>query len=208
MSGLLGKKVGMTSIFSEDGKNVPVTVIEIEPCTITQIKTEESDGYNSVQIAIDEKKEKNTSKALKGHFAKANTTPKRVVKEIRDFVPEDAKLGDTIKVDDVFSENTYVDVVGYSKGKGFTGVVKRHNFSGVGDATHGQKDRERAPGSIGQMSDPSRVFKGVRMAGRSGNERVKVKKLQLVKVISESNVILVKGAVPGPKGKLVEIYNS
>ncbi len=198
----------MTSIFNENGQNIPVTVIEVEPCVITQIKTEDSDGYNSVQIALDEKKEKNTSKALKGHFAKANTTPKKFVKEIRDFLPEGAKLGDTIKIEDVFEENTYVDVVGYSKGRGFTGVIKRHNFSGVGDATHGQKDRERAPGSIGQMSDPSRVFKGIKMAGRSGHERVKAKNLELVKIIPESNLMMVKGAVPGPKGKVVEIYNS
>ena len=197
----------MTSIFSEQGKNVPVTVIEVEPCVITQIKQEDSDGYNAIQIATGEKKEKSTTKAQRGHFAKANASPKRYVKEFRDFVPEDAKPGDTLKLEDVFAENTYVDVVGYSKGKGFTGVVKRHNFSGVGGATHGQKDRERAPGSIGQMSDPSRVFKGLKMAGRSGNERVKIKKLWVAKVIPESNLLLVKGAVPGPKGKVLEIYN-
>ena len=208
MSGLLGKKVGMTSVFTEDGRNVPVTVLEVDPCVITQIKTEDSDGYNAIQIARGDKKEKNTTKALKGHFAKANTSPKRDVKEFRDFELEDAKVGDSIKIEDVFEEETFVDVVGYSKGKGFQGVVKRHGFSGVGDATHGQKDRERAPGSIGQMSDPSRVFKGIKMAGRQGNRRVKTKGLQVVKVMSESNLVLVKGAVPGPKGKVVEIYNT
>ncbi len=208
MSGLLGKKVGMTSVFTDNGSSVPVTVIEVEPCVITQIKQDDSDGYNAVQVAMGEKREKVTTKALKGHFAKANTSPKRYVKEFRDFIPEEAGVGDTLKVDDVFTENTYVDVVGYSKGKGFEGVVKRHGFSGVGDATHGQKDRERAPGSIGQMSDPSRVFKGIKMAGRSGNARVKTKNLLLVKVIPESNLLMVKGAVPGPKGKVVEIYNS
>lgn len=207
MSGLIGKKIGMTSIFDGDGNNIPVTVIEIEPCVITQIKTPEVEGYNAIQLATTEKREKLVSKALKGHFAKADTTPKRYVREIRDFVLEDVKIGDFLKVDDVFKENTYVDVVGISKGKGFQGVVKRHGFSGVGDRTHGQHNRERAPGSIGQSADPAKVFKGMRMGGQDGNSRVKIKRLQIMKIIPESNLILIKGAVPGPKNRLVEVYN-
>ncbi|MEX0685210.1 MAG: 50S ribosomal protein L3 [Balneolales bacterium] len=208
MSGLLGKKIGMTSVFNAAGAHVPVTVIEVEPCVITQIKSIETDGYNAVQIASQDKKKKNVSKALIGHFSKANTEPKRFVREIRDYLPEGLKVGDTINIDDVFTENTFVDVVAQSKGKGFQGVVKRHGFHGVGGRTHGQKDRERAPGSIGQASDPSRVFKGIKMGGRMGNERVKIKNLNVVKILSDSNLILVKGAVPGPKGKILEIHNS
>ncbi len=207
MTGLIGKKIGMTSVFDEAGKSIPVTVIEIEPCVITQIKSMEVDGYDATQVATGEKREKLVSKALKGHFAKANTSPKRYVREMRDFVPEGAKIGDLLNIEDVFREQTYVDVTGVSKGKGFQGVVKRHGFSGVGGQTHGQKDRERAPGSIGQASDPSKVFKGIKMGGRTGNDRVKVKRLELVKILSDSNLILVKGAIPGPKNKLVEVYN-
>ena len=207
MTGLIGKKVGMTNMFDERGNNVPITVVEIDPCVITQIKSMEVDGYDAIQVANVDKREKLVSKALKGHFAKANTSPKRYIREFRDFVPEGAKLGDTLKVEDVFRENTYVDIVGTSKGKGFQGVVKRHGFSGVGGRTHGQHNRERAPGSIGQSSDPSRVFKGMRMGGQTGNQRVKVKRLEIVKIIPESNLILIKGAIPGPKNRIVEVYN-
>ncbi len=197
----------MTSMFDDNGNNIPVTVVEIEPCVITQIKSMEVDGYDAIQVSTVEKREKLVSKAMKGHFAKADTSPKRYVREFRDFVPEGAKLGDILRVEDVFREKTYVDVVGSSKGKGFQGVVKRHGFSGVGGRTHGQHNRERAPGSIGQSSDPSRVFKGMRMAGQTGNKRVMIKRLELVKVIPESNLLLIKGAIPGPKNRLVEVYN-
>lgn len=207
MTGLIGKKVGMTNLFDDRGRNVPVTVVEIEPCVITQIKLMDTDGYDAIQVASVDKREKLVSKALKGHFAKADIKPKRYVREFRDFVPEGAKLGDTLKVEDVFREKTYVDVVGNSKGKGFQGVVRRHGFSGVGGRTHGQHNRERAPGSIGQSSDPSRVFKGMRMGGQTGNKRVKVKRLEVVKIIPESNLLLVKGAIPGPKNRIVEVYN-
>ncbi len=207
MTGLIGKKVGMTSVFDDTGNNIPVTVIEIEPCVITQIKSMDVDGYDAIQIATVEKREKLVSKAMKGHFAKANTTPKRYLREMRDFVPEGAKVGDTLNLSDVFREKTYIDVVGTTKGKGFQGVVKRHGFSGVGGRTHGQHNRERAPGSIGQSSDPSRVFKGMKMGGRTGNQRVKIKRLEIVKIIPESNLILIKGAVPGPKNRVVEVYN-
>lgn len=207
MSGLIGKKVGMTSIFDDLGRSIPVTVIEVEPCTITQIKTEETDGYNAVQLAAFDKKAKSVTKAVEGHFDKAGTSPKKVVTEFRDFLPEGLELGDQLKIEDVFNVGDLVDVVGISKGKGFTGVMKRHNFSGVGDKTHGQHNRERAPGSIGQASDPSRVFKGTKMAGRSGNARTKVKNLSVAKILSESNMLLVTGSVPGAKDGYVEIYN-
>lgn len=208
MSGLLGKKVGMTSIFDAAGNSVPVTVIEVDPNVITQIKTVETDGYNAIQLSAFAKREKSTTKAQLGHFKKANTGPKAIVKEFRDYTVEGLNVGDSLKIEDVFTENTGVDVVGYSKGKGFTGVMKRHNFSGVGGRTHGQHDRERAPGSLGQSSDPSRVFKGLRMAGRSGNERVKTMSLKVVRIMPESNLLLVRGSVPGPKGGFVEIHNS
>lgn len=208
MSGLLGKKVGMTSIYDAAGNYVPVTVIEIEPNVITQIKTVDSDGYNAVQLAAFEKKEKSATKAEVGHFKKANTTPKVVVREFRDYLPEGLSVGDAIKIEDVFTENTGVDVVGISKGKGFMGVMKRHGFSGVGGRTHGQHNRNRAPGSIGQASDPSRVFKGIKMGGHTGNERVKQQGLKVVRLLPESNVILVRGSVPGPKGGYLEIHNS
>lgn len=207
MSGLIGKKVGMTSVFDDLGRSIPVTVIEVEPCTITQIKTDETDGYNAVQLAAFDKTGKNVSKAVKGHFDKAGTSPKKVVTEFRDFLPEGLEIGDQLNIEDVFNIGDLVDVVGISKGKGFTGVMKRHNFSGVGDQTHGQHNRERAPGSIGQASDPSRVFKGTKMAGRSGNARTKVKNLSVAKILSESNMLLVTGSVPGSKGGYVEIYN-
>jgi large subunit ribosomal protein L3 len=207
MSGLIGKKVGMTSIFDELGRSIPVTAIEIEPCTITQIKTVETDGYNAVQIAAFDKKSKRVSKALQGHFSKAGVGPKRVVKEIRDYQPEGLGLGDELTIEDVFQIGDLISIVGVSKGTGFTGVVKRHNFRGVGDATHGQHNRERAPGSIGQASDPSRVFKGMKMAGRSGNKRTKIQNLSIARILPESNMMLVTGSVPGPKGAYLEIYN-
>lgn len=206
-SGLIGKKIGMTNLFDDNGQNFAVTVIEVEPCVITQIKTEEKNGYNAVQLAAFDKKEKSTSNPLRGHFEKAGASPKQYVKEFRDFIPEDAELGDELKVEDVFNVGDAVDVVGVTKGKGFTGVVKRHNFSGVGEATHGQHDRQRHPGSIGQASDPARVFPGIKMAGRSGNERTKIKNLTVARIFSESNLIMVTGSIPGPNGRYVEIYN-
>ena len=198
MPGLIGKKIGMTSVFSAEGKNIPCTVIEVGPCTVTQIKTEENDGYNAVQIAFDEKKEKHATKAEQGHFKNANTTPKRKVIELKGFV-KDWNPGDVITVD-YFKDDTWLDVVGISKGKGFQGVVKRHGFGGVGDETHGQHNRNRAPGSLGASSYPSRVFKGMRMAGRTGGNRVKVLNLRVMKLIPENNLLVVKGSVPGPKG--------
>tara|TARA_B110000046_G_scaffold28052_1_gene28893 strand:+ start:219355 stop:219969 length:615 start_codon:yes stop_codon:yes gene_type:complete len=204
MPGLLGKKIGMTSVFSAEGKNIPCTVIEAGPCVVTQVKTEETDGYNSVQIAYGDKKEKNTSAAMMGHFKKASTSPKRKLVEVKGF--EDRKVGDEIKVD-VFEEGQWVDVTATSKGKGFQGVVKRHGFSGVGDATHGQHNRLRAPGSIGAGSDPSRVFKGTRMAGQMGNAKVTVQNLKVVKVYADKNLIVIKGSVPGANGSMVLINN-
>ena len=204
MPGLLGKKIGMTSVFSTEGKNIPCTVIEVGPCVVTQVKTEETDGYNSVQIAYGDKKEKNTSAVMMGHFKKANTTPKRKLVEVKGY--EDRKVGDEITVD-VFEEGQWVDVTATSKGKGFQGVVKRHGFSGVGDATHGQHNRLRAPGSIGAGSDPSRVFKGTRMAGQMGNAKVTVQNLKVVKVYAEKNLIVIKGSVPGANGSMVLINN-
>jgi len=201
MSGIIGKKVGMTSIFGADGKNIPCTVIEAGPCVVTQVKTLEKDGYSAIQLAYDEKKEKNTSKQLLGHFKKANTTPKRKLVEFKSF--EDGKsLGESICVD-LFSEGDYVDVVGTSKGKGFQGVVKRHGFAGVGGQTHGQHNRLRAPGSLGASSWPSRVFKGMRMAGRMGGDRVKIQNLQVLKVFTEQNLLVVSGSIPGAKGSYV-----
>lgn len=207
MSGLIGKKVGMTSVFDNSGRSIPVTVIEIEPCTITQIKTEETDGYNAVQLSAFEKKEKSVSKAVKGHFDKAGSDVKAQVVEFRDFLPEGLDLGDELRIEDVFSVGDLVDIVGISKGRGFSGVIKRHNFSGVGDATHGQHNRLRAPGSIGGASDPSRVWKGMKMAGQHGNQRTKVKNLGVAKILTDSNVMLVTGSVPGSKGGYVEIHN-
>lgn len=201
MSGLLGKKIGMTSIYDENGKNIPCTVIEAGPCVVTQVRTKEVDGYEAIQLAFEDKKDKHTNKAEAGHYAKAKTTPKRYVAEFTRF-EEKKNFGDVLTVD-VFVEGEYVDVVGTSKGKGFQGVVKRHNFRGVNDATHGQHNRMRAPGSIGASSYPSRVFKGMRMGGRMGGNRVKLINLQVLKIVPEKNVIVVKGAVPGPNNSLV-----
>ena len=203
MPGIIGKKIGMTSVFSAEGKNIPCTVIEAGPCVITQIKTEEVDGYNAIQLAYGDKKEKASNKPEVGHFKKAGTTPKRKVVELTGFV-KDWKLGDEISVD-YLNDAPFVDVVGISKGKGFQGVVKRHGFAGVNDATHGQHNRLRAPGSLGASSYPSRVFKGMRMAGRTGGDRVKVMNLQVMKIIPENNIIVVKGSVPGAKGSYLII---
>ena len=194
MPGLIGKKIGMTSVFGADGKNIPCTVVEAGPCVVTQIRTVEKDGYAAVQLAYDEISEKHASKPLMGHFAKAGTTPKR---------NQDLKLGDVLTVADVFANTVYIDVVGTSKGKGFQGVVKRHGFAGVGGQTHGQHNRLRHPGSLGASSWPSRVFKGMRMAGHMGNERVKVFNLEVVKIIPENNLLVLKGSVPGAKGSYV-----
>ncbi len=203
MKGIIGKKIGMTSVFSPDGKQTACTIIEAGPCVVTQVKTKESDGYNALQIAFGDKKEKHTLAAEKNHFAKANTPAKKFVKELRDSSLEKA-LGDTITVD-IFTEGEKVDVVGTSKGKGFQGVVKRHGFHGVGAQSHGQHDRQRAPGSLGNSSDASRVMKGMRMAGRMGGDRVKVKGLKVVKIFADKNYILVSGNVPGHIGSVVYI---
>ena len=203
MPGLIGKKIGMTSVFGADGKNIPCTVIEAGPCVVTQIRTVEKDGYAAVQLAYDETTEKHASKALKGHFEKAGTTPKRKLVEFEADFAQELNLGDTLTVADIFEGVQYVDVVGTSKGKGFQGVVKRHGFAGVGGTTHGQHNRLRHPGSLGASSWPSRVFKGMRMAGHMGNERVKVFNLEVIKVMPENNLIVVKGSVPGAKGSYV-----
>ena len=202
MPGIIGIKVGMTSVYSAEGKATPCTVIEAGPCVVTQVKTEEKDGYSAVQLAYGDKREKNTPKALQGHFKKANTTPKSKLVEFAGF--EDLKLGDVVSVD-IFEENTFVDVVGTSKGKGFQGVVKRHGFGGVGQSTHGQHNRLRAPGSIGAASYPARVFKGMRMAGQTGNVRIAQPNLQVLKVLTDKNLIIVKGSIPGAKGSYVII---
>lgn len=206
MPGIIGRKIGMTSVYNEDGKNLACTLIEAGPCVVTQVKDKESDGYRAVQLAFGERKEKNTPKALKGHFAKAKTTPKSKLFEFRDFRAEfedKVKLGNTIKVEDVFGEKDFVDVIGTSKGKGFQGVVKRHGFGGVGQSTHGQHNRLRAPGSVGACSFPSRVFKGLKMAGRTGGDRVKVLNLKVVKIYPEKNLVLVSGPVPGAKNSYI-----
>jgi large subunit ribosomal protein L3 len=204
MPGLIGKKIGMTSVFGADGKNMPCTVIEAGPCVVTQIRTVEKDGYAAVQLAYDEKKEKQTSAALKGHFEKAGTTPKKKLVEFPADYSRELQLGDVITVEDILrAEIPFVDVVGTSKGKGFQGVVHRYHFQGVGGKTHGQHNRLRHPGSMGASSWPSRVFPGMRMAGHMGNERVKVFNLKVVKVIPEHNLLVVKGSVPGAKGSYV-----
>ncbi|MGV3528738.1 MAG: 50S ribosomal protein L3 [Flavisolibacter sp.] len=203
MKGIIGKKIGMTSIFDPSGKQTACTIIEAGPCVVTQVKTAETDGYSALQLAFGDKKEKRTLKAEKNHFAKANTTAKTCVKEFRNY-SEEKNIGDTITVD-IFAEGDKVEVVGTTKGKGFQGVVKRHGFAGVGEASHGQHDRQRAPGSVGGSSYPSRVFKGMRMAGRMGTDRVKVKGLKIVKVFPEKNYILVSGSVPGHNGSIVLI---
>lgn len=203
MPGLIGKKIGMTSVFDENGNNIPCTVLEVGPCVVTQIKKVETDGYNAVQLAFDEKKEKHASKAIIGHFKKANTTPKKKVIELKGFVKH-WKAGDVITVD-YFKDDIWLDVKANSKGKGFQGVVKRHGFRGVNDATHGQHNRNRAPGSIGASSHPSRVFKGMRMAGRMGGKTVKVLNLRVVKILPEQNILMLKGSVPGSNGSYVII---
>ena len=202
MAGLIGKKIGMTSMFSEDGKNIPCTIIEAGPCVVTQIKTQESDGYSALQIAFDNQKDSRLSKALLGHLKKAGAPASKKIAEIS--FDEGISMGDTLSVD-LFAEGDFVTVVGNSKGKGFQGVVKRHGFAGVGDATHGQHNRLRAPGSIGAASYPARVFKGMRMAGQMGNARVKVENLQVMRVMSEKNIMIVKGAVPGAKNSYIII---
>lgn len=201
MSGIIGKKIGMTSIFDEQGKNVPCTVIEAGPCVVTQVRTVENDGYSAIQLAYEDKKEKHSNKAEAGHFAKAKTAAKKYLAEFTRF-EEKKQLGEVVTVD-VFIEGEFIDAVGTSKGKGFQGVVKRHGFRGVNDATHGQHNRLRAPGSLGASSYPSRVFKGMRMAGRTGGNRVKMINLKVMKIIPEKNVIVVKGAVPGPNNSYV-----
>jgi large subunit ribosomal protein L3 len=202
MPGIIGKKVGMTSIYSAEGKAMPCTVIEAGPCVVTQIKTQDRDGYDAIQLGFGERKEKNTPNAMKGHFKKSNSEPKAKLVEFDGF--EDLNLGDTVQVD-IFEEGEFVTVAGTSKGKGFQGVVKRHNFGGVGQATHGQHNRLRAPGSIGAASYPARVFKGMRMAGQMGNARVKVENLQVLKVLADKNLLVVKGSIPGHKGSTVVI---
>ncbi len=206
MPGMIGKKIGMTSLFDENGKNLPCTVIEVEANVVTQIKTVEKDGYEAIQLGFGEAKEKNTPAALKGHFKKAGVSPRKMLKE---FAPngysEDLAVGSELKLEEFLKEGNFVDVQGISKGKGFQGVVKRHGFGGVGQATHGQHNRLRAPGSIGAGSDPSRVFKGMRMAGRMGGEMTMVENLRVIKVDTDKNLLVVKGSIPGPKNSLVII---
>ena len=203
MSGIIGKKIGMTSIYDKDGKNIPCTVIEAGPCVVTQVKNKPTDGYDAIQISFDDQKEKHTTKAMKGHFAKAGVSPKKMVAEFTRFEEgHQKKFGDILQAD-IFIEGEYIDVVGISKGRGFQGVIRRHNFGGVGDETHGQHDRLRAPGSIGASSWPSRVMKGMRMAGQMGNHRTKVINLQIMKILLDKNLVIVKGSVPGPKGSYV-----
>jgi large subunit ribosomal protein L3 len=202
MPGLIGKKIGMTSVFSADGKNIPCTVIEVGPCVVTQVKTAAVDGYNALQLGFEEQKEKHATQPELGHFKKAGVTPKRHLAEFK--FDGEYNLGDTITVD-LFNESDFVDIVGVSKGKGYQGVVKRHGFGGVGQSTHGQHNRLRAPGSVGACSYPAKVFKGMRMAGQMGNQRVTVQNLQVLKVIAEHNVLMIKGSIPGSKGSIVLI---
>ena len=202
MPGLLGKKIGMTSVFSADGKNVPCTVIELGPCVVTQVKTVDVDGYDALQLGFQEKKEKHTTQPMAGPFKKAGVAPQRHLAEFKGFDGE-FKLGDTITVDSIFNDSDFVDIQGTSKGKGYQGVVKRHGFGGVGQSTHGQHNRLRAPGSVGACSYPAKVFKGMRMAGQMGNERVTVQNLQVIKVMPEHNLLLIKGSIPGCKGSIV-----
>ena len=203
MPGLLGKKIGMTSVFSAEGKNIPCTVIEVGPCVVTQVKTEETDGYNAVQLGYGEQKEKHLTRPELGHFKKAGVEPKRYLAEFKGF-DTDLKCGDVITAD-MFTEDDFVDVIGVSKGKGYQGVVKRHGFGGVGQSTHGQHNRLRAPGSIGACSYPAKVFKGMRMAGQTGNQQVTVQNLKAIKVIPEHNLIILKGSIPGSKGSIISI---
>jgi len=204
MNGLIGKKIGMTSIFDEAGNNLACTVIQAGPCVVTQVKTEDSDGYNALQLGFEDKKVKRTPKSMQGHFSKAKATPKRKVVEFRDMETEKG-LGDTLDVTEVFEEGDIIDVVGTSKGKGFQGVVKRHGFAGVGDATHGQHNRQRAPGSIGAASYPAKVVKGMKMGGRTGGKRITVQNLEILKIFPAENLLVIKGAVPGHKGAFVII---
>lgn len=206
MPGLIGKKIGMTSIYSAEGKNIPCTVIATGPCVVTQVKTVETDGYDAIQLGYGEKKEKRTTKSLKGHFKKSGGNFYKTVVEFKTFT-QDLKPGDSLVASDLFEEGVFVDVVGTSKGKGFQGVVKRHNFAGVGQATHGQHNRLRAPGSIGAASDPARVFKGMKMGGQMGNRRVTVQNLRILKIMADENLIVVTGAIPGAKGSTVLIQN-
>ncbi len=203
MSGLIGKKIGMTSIFDESGKNLPCTVFEAGPCVVTQIKSKETDGYDSVQLGFTDKNDKHVNSAESGHFKKANTAPKKNLTEFKGF-EEELKIGDKLTVDH-FEEGEYVDVSGLSKGRGFQGVVKRHGFAGVGQATHGQHNRLRAPGSIGAASYPARVFKGMKMAGRMGNEKITIQNLKVLKVVKEKNLLVLKGSVPGHKNSILVI---
>lgn len=205
MAGIIGRKIGMTSVFNAEGRNIPCTVIEAGPCVVTQVRTLERDGYEALQLAFDEKKEKRTSQPMLGHFKKANTTPKQFIAEFKDWAKQ-FNLGDVLTLSDVFTEeDQWVDIVGISKGKGFQGVVRRHGFGGVGESTHGQHNRQRAPGSLGASSYPSRVFPGLRMAGRMGGNRVTVANLRILRVIPESNLLLVKGSIPGAKGSYLLI---
>jgi large subunit ribosomal protein L3 len=205
VNGIIGKKVGMTSVFDAKGRNVACTVIEAGPCVVTQVKSEESDGYNAIQVGFGDAKVKNTSQGMQGHFDKAKTAPKQKVVEFRDFNIVEKGLGDLIKVDEIFEVGDVVSAIGTSKGKGFQGVVKRHGFRGVNDQTHGQHNRGRAPGSIGAASYPARVFKGMRMAGRTGGDRVKITNLEVLRMFPDENILVIKGAVPGHKGSFVII---
>jgi large subunit ribosomal protein L3 len=205
MSGIIGKKVGMTTIFNAEGQAVPCTLIEAGPCVVTQVRTEDKDGYKAIQLGYGEKKEKNTSRSLVGHFKKAGTTPKRKLVEFKEFEKE-YSLGETIRIEDVFVEGDFIDVSGNSKGRGFQGVVKRHGFAGVGGQTHGQHNRGRHPGSIGACSFPSRVFKGVRMGGRMGNTRTTIQNLKVLKVLTEQNLIVVNGSIPGAKNSYITLH--
>ncbi len=206
MSGIIGKKVGMTSVYSAEGKNVPCTVIEAGPCVVTQVKTVEKDGYSAVQLAYDDKTEKHTSSPLLGHFKKAGVTPKRKLAEFRDWEGRELNLGDAVTVED-FIDGDWLDITGISKGKGFQGVVKRHGFGGVGGQTHGQHNRQRKPGSLGASSYPSRVFKGKKLPGQTGGDRVTVTNLKILKIIPENNLLLVKGSIPGAKGSYLVIQD-
>lgn len=205
MSGIIGKKVGMTTIFNAEGQAVPCTLIEAGPCVVTQVRTEDKDGYTAIQLGYGEKKEKNTSRSLVGHFKKAGTTPKRKLVEFKEFEKE-YSLGEIIRIEDVFAEGDFIDVSGNSKGRGFQGVVKRHGFAGVGGQTHGQHNRGRHPGSIGACSFPSRVFKGVRMGGRMGNTRTTIQNLKVLKVLTEQNLIVVNGSIPGAKNSYITLH--
>jgi len=205
MNGIIGKKIGMTSFYNETGKNISCTVVEAQPNVVTQVKSDDSDGYAATQLAFGAKKEKNTSNSMLGHFKAAKSTPKAKLVEFRGFDIAEKSLGDEVSIEDVFAEGDVVNVIGTSKGKGFQGVVKRYNFKGVGDATHGQHNRLRAPGSIGAASTPSKVIKGMRMGGRTGGKRIKTTNLKVVKILADKNLILIKGAIPGPKGGFVII---